>query len=346
MSQNPRVRETHAGEDGATMLALWRQGLSHQGAPQARLDWFYRAHPCGAPRVFILEQDELPIGTATLARRAVVHAGRDASAGVLVDFVLHADQRTLFPALALQRAVRETALADLAVVFGFPNRRSLAVVKRAGYRHVLDLERRVRVVRSARYLERLLPAWLARPLAWLADHARHLVARMQLALPAGWQARWLDAPDARFDSLWQRCRSAAGLIGVRDRAFLDWRFARAPGLAARFLCLDAEDGELLAYAVCIVDAEGLDVLDFLATPAAPRALSALMGALEAEVWRLGKASIALRWGGTAHVGRALAAAGFVIRDCQPVTVSGPVDEEDWRTAGNWYLTGADLDADH
>ncbi|MBL8520983.1 MAG: GNAT family N-acetyltransferase [Betaproteobacteria bacterium] len=344
MSTGFDIRETSATAEADLILALWRQGLTHQGVPQAKLDWFYLGSPTGAPRVFLLQAQGAtgPCGTATLAMRTMSAEGADCVCGVLIDFVLHADQRTLFPALALQRAVRDAALASHDVVFGFPNPKSLAVVKRAGYRHVVDLERRVRVVRSFSYLSRILPALIARPVAALADLGRLVLLRLAHRRRAAWQLAWSEAPDDRFNALWTRCRNNAALIGVRDRAFLEWRFCRSPMGRYRFVTL-ALDGALVAYAVCKDEGDGLAIVDLLADPRQAGALAALMAEVVFEADRLGRASVMAIYGGDPRWSRVLAQVGFVRRDAQPVYATGTHAEGAWTRADTWYLTAADED---
>ena len=118
------------------ILALWRAGLAHDGMPDAKLAWYYRNNPEGTPLIVFLHHAGSPgaVGVAAVGPRQMRFGTQTLRAGALVDFVANPEHRTFFPAIFLQKELRRRALATYPVLFGFPNEKSLAIVRRIGYR--------------------------------------------------------------------------------------------------------------------------------------------------------------------------------------------------------------------
>lgn len=329
--------------DGAKILALWREGLTQNGVPEAKLEWYYRRNPQGTPQVLVLEHGSPAeaAGVGSVGPRAM-HAGtRSIRAGVLVDFVVDRRHRHFFPAVKLQQELRRRAEQGHALLLAFPNRNSTPVFQRVGYRHLGDMERRVRVLRSAGYLSRYLPEWLSARIGPLLDAARLATYALQRRMLPRWRTQWLDRPDERFDRLWQRASAGAGVIGLRDRVFLTWRFSNCPVHRCRFFTAWSGD-RLVAYAACAPEAPSLKVLDFLADPGWPGAVTALFLELAREAHRAGYHSLAVEFFGDAATRAALASAGLARRAVRPLFAAGPSSDELASCAG-WHITCADED---
>lgn len=328
--------------DRDAILALWRTGLAHHGMPEAKLGWFYERHPEGRPEVVLLETGGTPVGVASVARRRMRLGPRALLAGALVDFVVAPDHRGLFPALFLQRRMRETGLARLEVLFGAPNKNSEAVVRRAGYRHVGDQVRRARVLRSGAYLARYLPRRPSAVLGAIADGARLIAAMARVAMGPKLRFAWLDRPDERFDRLWEAAAGTGELLGVRDRAFLTWRFAENPLRRHRFFVAEnRDDGRLAAYAVCHTSDETLHVDDFLCDHRIRGAARSMWLQLARGAYHEGQRSLSVTFMGPRRDNEAIEAAGLIERGRRPVYAAFAGE-----TAGavaSWYLTSADDD---
>lgn len=335
-------------DDSARILALWHEGLTHNGMPEAKLDWFYRRSPEGIPDVFFLvhgDQREA-VGVAAVGRRRMRFGTETLLTGEMVDFVVLPNHRTLFPAMMLQKAMHRHALGleTHAILYGLPNPKSLPVFSRVGYRCVAQMVRRVRVLRLAGYLSRYLPAWVSSVVGAVIDRARLGAVALRRLINSGFRAHWLTQPDARFDDLWQRCAAPDVLMGVRDLAFLKWRFADCPLYSYRFFTLvSTDDQRLVAYAVCEEREQALHVRDFLVDRNAPGAWSRLWPDLSLEAFRLGYTSLSLECLGGEHLQRELDAAGLVARDERPLYASATARWEGLMQDRHWYLTGADED---
>ncbi|MDE1952799.1 MAG: GNAT family N-acetyltransferase [Betaproteobacteria bacterium] len=372
-----RVEPADLDHDAAQIVALWSLNLGHAERRQAKLDWFYRNNPMGIPQVLLLKhgQSAEPIGTVGLGARILRCGPHSVRAGLMADFAVNIQHRTLFPALTLQRAVLEQGLARHELLYGFPNAKSLPVVQRAGFDVAGGLSRYVRVLRTQDYLPNWLPRRLRRGLGGGLDIALRLRHGMlpRLLLREHVQTAWLDQADARFDSLWAEHQVGnAGVIGVRDSAFLNWRFrstaahryriftvfsaapdpsrepASRPAPATResvgIASMPAAE-KLLGYAVCETDGTSLQVHDLLAANPASRHLPVLLCLLTRDARRQGCRSVSLEFMGEADLVTLLLHAGFRVRESrsQPVILAMTAPMRAVMQNRSWYLTRADVD---
>ena len=337
-----RVVPADLEADRERVLDLWRSGLSHHGKHEEKYRWHYSGRLGGPSQVMLLEEAGQAIGAAGLSPRRLRAGGEWIEAGLLSDFVLDPEHRVLFPALQLQRGTREQGLRRYAVLYGRPNEASEAVVKRVGYRQLGERVRYAAVVRSASYLARYVPRSIAAIPGAAIDAVRRGLRAMAIAR-SGFVLRALPGgPDERFDALWESASREPGrVIGVRDRAFLDWRFAQCPLHAYRFYALESAGGRLAGYAVAETHGAVLSVGDFLVDPAEAGAPRALWRGLLAAADRLGLRSVeVILMAGPATIAAAHAA-GLRPRDRRPIYATTASAQA--LLSKEWYLTLADLD---
>jgi hypothetical protein len=330
----------------AHMLALWRSGLTHSGNPQAKLDWYYTRNVQGLPTVFFLNHTDsrLPVGVAAIGQRDMRLNGETIRAGALVDFVTTSEHRTLFPALLLQKELRQQGLATHQVLYGLPNTKSLAVVRRAGYSPVGQMVRYARVLRSAAFVARHLPEWLSKTAGPVIDTCRQLLLLASLLTQPKYRTSWLESPDVRFDTLWENLQMKDVLIGRRDRAFLAWRFKDNRTHKHAIFTISAPDTkQLVAYAVCEEDATTLHVRDFLADPNIPNSMNSLWAHLISNAYGRGLSTISVEFLGNRDITHTIQAAGFKPREKQPMYAATNADWQALLNENMWFLTSADKD---
>lgn len=232
-----------------TVLATWRGNLGDAPRMAAKFDWFYGDCPFGEPLLQLLSHapSGADIGVAAAGPRRMLRDGMAIDAGVLVDLAVLPEHRSLGPALLLQQALIAAADARYDLLYGFPNPKAAPVFKRVGYVHLADCVRRARVVRHARYLARRMPRALALVAAPFVDAVVALRDRMRAMGDTKLVASWHDRIGTDVDALWKRTIPTTGVVAVRDREFLSWRFERGPLAAVRYLLLHGGDGELVAW---------------------------------------------------------------------------------------------------
>lgn len=348
VAANPSSYEFSVGnatQDAAAAVRLWADGGLSPGGTQAdyaRYEWFYLRNPQGlAWSNWLRHGSETdPVGFLGIGCRQMFLDGKALAAGVLVDFVVVPQHRSAFPALMLQRKGREQALASLQVVYGLPDTKAVLVCKRLESHVKFDLPRYVRVVRSRVYLERLLPQWVAKPLALFTDTLDWIGMRLQLALASG-VGHWVKGFDASFDQLWAAHPKDDLCVGVRDRAFLQWRFADQPGRDYRTFVVRCK-GALRAYFVCEITGTTLRVKDCLAI-GSERELSSDLLMLALAARSSGLSSVEIQIASTVSVTRALRRAQYVVRSRRPFFAVVAESMRSRASSVGWHITQADED---
>lgn len=195
--------------------------------------------------------------------------GHEIRAGVMADMAISAQHRTLGPVLILQATLLEAAADKFDWLYGFPNGKSIAVAKRAGFPVIGQLRRYSRVLRHGNYLKRIMPPLIARPMGWLFDALLDLTRWLRVKAARPLVAEWSDMVDPAMDQLWLDSAHGDSLVAVRDCAFLRWRFEEYPGASTRYLYLREQSaGPLLAWFACQFDGTMLHVRDFWSRDAA------------------------------------------------------------------------------
>ncbi len=283
------VEAARLPEDAADIVRIWNVSrLGRPGEHVPKIEWFYRQCPFGEPMVCLLRElaGGERVGISSAGPRRMVAGGRELAAGVLVDFAVHPKHRSLGPAMILQAALMEASADRFDLLYGVPNPKSLAVVKRLGYAVLGEMRRHARVLRSRRYLGRRMPGWLAALVAPPVDAAVALGLLVRRVLDRSMVISWSDRVDPRMDALWTASATGATGLAVRDCTFLRWRFDAWPMVATRYLLVAGRDGSLRAWFACQVEAGVLHVRDFWSAAAidgVPRdCLDALLRAARRE----------------------------------------------------------------
>jgi hypothetical protein len=271
-------------------------------------------------------------------------AGQPIHAGLLADFGVVAEHRTLYPAMLLQTSLRDQFLPQLGLIFGFPNPKSEPVVKRLGYAVAGPMVRYVRVLRSANYLPARLPHVVRHTLGRTSDWWRHTLRRTQYAHDfSGVFAQWMDQPDVRFDALWRAQGGQALLIGVRDCRYLAWRFEQKPWKKFRFLTMNSRTNGLIAYAATEVIGPVMHIRDLLCHPGHPDSLGLLLDTLFRDAHSDGRTSVSFELLGPAPMQQSLLRLGMVARGQRNVMFTAAGPNADAIRLTPWYITSADED---
>lgn len=333
--------------DRSIIVSLWVTNLGHPERRQDKYDWFYLRNPAGLPKVLLAHspaENGAAVGVIGLATRQMRLAGQTLNAGLLADFGVTAEHRTLYPAMLLQTSLRDRFLPQCGLIYGFPNPKSEPVVKRLGYKVAGRMVRYVRVLRSANYLPAQIPHLVRRAVGHTADWWRHTLRRTRYAHDfRGRQTQWMDQPDARFDALWAAQKDPALLIGVRDRRYLAWRFEPKPWRKFRFLTLSAQNDGLIGYAVCEVVGKVLHVRDLLCHPEHPDSLNLLFDTLFRDAYADGRSSVSFEFLGPADIQSKLHQLGMLARDARNVFCTMAPEQAQALEQAQWYLTSADED---
>ncbi len=252
--------------DHDTILALWQGNFGPDEEHTAKLRHYYEQCPFGTPLLCLLRHQPSgqPVGVIGAIPRRMIMGGREIRGAVISHFVVLPAHRSLGPALQLQAAIIEACHGRFDFIYGIPNQKATAILKRAGHRELCQLERHVKVLRYGQYLPRIMPALPARLLAPVVDAAVRVRHALRAAFRFGLHARWSEQADPRMDEAWAATAPADDLLAVRDSTHARWRFNTVPSERMRFLLVSRGDS-LRAWFVC-EDSTGapgtLAVLDY------------------------------------------------------------------------------------
>jgi GNAT superfamily N-acetyltransferase len=157
-------------------------------------------------------------------------------------------------------------------------------------------------------------------------------------------------PDSRFDRLWERLQVHYEALAVRDRAWVDYRYAQAPAAEYRIL-LAERDGEPVGYLVYRLTREGERLtgwlVDLFTDPADRKSQLALLRAAMLQLFLAGAAAIRVFVGAGTPLVRLLRVLGFLRAsgdyDVSIVPLREDMPHPALRDPNRWYALAGDFD---
>lgn len=283
------TRMSRPGDD-AGILALRRATFGEVDPVRLRPDvwrWQFVENPAGPGYIRVAEHDGTIVGQyAAIPTRfrmgTDLRVGTDIQVGtdraldrtfaMSCDTMTHPDyqRQGMFVRLARELYDEIAARENVSTVWGFPNPASHpGFVGKLGWFDIHEFPTYVKPLRSAPVLARYVgPGGLARGLGAVADGAYRLIAprarepRRATIEPVAWF-------DERFDALWERHAGLAGVVQVRDRAYLDWRYCAVPMFEYRPFTVTvagALEGYVVLRSVTLFDLPVCAVVDLFPCP--------------------------------------------------------------------------------
>lgn len=321
---NYAVRAADVKRDKESILALWRQAFPGPAKHLVKYDWCYGQTPVGTGRLYVMQhgEDAAIIGVQGIVPRRWWSHGKVKATGICADLVVDKNFRSIGPALSMVRQVLEIEhkLPDAELLYGFPNPKSEALYRRAGYSKWGEMTRYARPLRLHVWLARKgLPRLLARVLGKINDVAFQLrLILTTLQASKRWRCVTADAFDSRFDALWARVVSHAEAMVIRDSEFLQWRFGNHFSGQTQVMVLESRDGQIDGYVVYVVNEDNMAcILDFLAVDN-DKALSAMLCMFLRAMYARGYFGVMLEFAGPKHIREVLGRCGFLPRETSPI----------------------------
>jgi len=219
-----------------------------------RWHWMYRENPAGNAKVWLAE-----VGDRIVGQSAVIpvrmKCGREVVTGFQsIDTLTHPDYRGqgIYTTLA-QQAYAEAASEGMHVGYRFPNRNSHPIaVKKLDW---FDVAQRRIMFKPCNWRNIVALKIRNRPLSWvtaigagLAFSLATLTRSRRPPVGAGVTVGEVDSFDDRINTFWDRVCKCHQVMVVRDKSYLNWRYADAPGV--KYTILLAEGGaEIEGYLV-------------------------------------------------------------------------------------------------
>lgn len=310
-----------------------------QPASLERFRWAYLENPDGQARVWGAEDEGTLVGVAAVfPRRLRLPTGDEALACTTGDLSVAPSHRRRGLASKLRARARAAVDAgESALLFAIPNPEAAGVHERAGFAHLGDMRRMVRVLAiPGPAFVRALTRW---PVQRLVRGARGATLACTLV-----ERATADASLSDVQRLYERIAPTLGISVVRSAPYLRWRFLDNPRSPARLL-LGRQGSTLRAYAAIVDRARSFYVRDWLADD--DDALRGLIAGAVALANAEGKAWLSVSALQDHPHLPILSSCAFRRRhDATAVKVYVP-PAAPWRTAAGdarqWFLTGGDPD---
>ena len=247
----------------AEVVGTLNASRHHQVGPH-RFDWLYRRNPDGEAVLWAIREEKTGrmVGFTVCLPRRVMVDGRVHLCWNGADFSILPRYRTLGLAIKLRRMAKEGIDAGRAAfLYAHPNERMAVVHQKVGHVPVGPMVRYAIPLKTAPYLRRKLPAWLAQPAGTLLDPVVHLCSRYRWHRRRH-EIRWVSP--ARFgdhyDRLFEENATCARVVGVRDARYLNWRYAANP-LYKTHAVEAWDDGRLRGYLLFIIQDRTAQIKD-------------------------------------------------------------------------------------
>lgn len=311
------LKEADLAVDQQQVVDTWALGLEGlvDDVARAKYRQSYLENPAGVGVCLLLLEatSGKSVGAQGLIPRVFHHGAQPLNAGVLADFVVAPDHRSLGPALTLMRSCIALSKRRFGFVYGTPNEKSRAILSRAGIRPWGALTRYTKLIRSRGYFDARLPAWLASPISGLADFT---IACVDFARDrrSGKRFRWSESDKfgPEFEEVW-RARSSHLIISDRSPATLTWRFASDDADWQLSLARECRSNKPVGYVVWQQINGIVMVSDFFCSDL-ERSAAALLRSFVVHLRRFPVQRISLEFSGHHSVRDALIACGFAPRE--------------------------------
>jgi hypothetical protein len=283
-----KVRKYRPGDEIGINDLYQRVFGTHRSLEEWR--WKFREGPLEEPSLIYLALDgERVVGQYAVSFSRFFFGGRPVLAAQPVDNMIDPAYRKGLSRSRMQKALYGAIQADplqavTAFGYGFPNREAYRIGRKLlGYQDLGPVHVRLRSLTGARHVRRLLGEGRTSK-TWGRAHARvhRQLLRLRAGLSPGPEVRRLRAFDDRFDPLWERAVANFGVVAVRDRKVLEWRYCHRPSCTYTILALE-RGRQLLGYAVLSLRDGPVRfgrVADILCLPGGDLVERLLLGALD------------------------------------------------------------------
>jgi hypothetical protein len=315
-----------------------------------RFDWLYRGNPAGNGRLWLAVDGATGeiVGTAGATPRRMSVEGRPVLGWVLADFCVVEGQRTLGPALQLQRSCLADLTADgMVFCYDFPSESMEGVYRRLAI--PLARARLVRFARPLRMGTRLRARWgdsrLVRGVAAAADLVLNRAVRPSRDVGSVSFRVESEPCGEEFSNLYRRVARGYGACAERTAEHLNWRYHRNPIQPHEILSARA-DGVLEAYAVLTHEGDSAVIADLFGAPE-PAVMHAIVRMAVARSAERGFSTVSVPFLDSHPWAAWLHGLGFRPREAAALVLYAAPDSALGAQVINelpWFLTYGDRDA--
>jgi len=326
---------------------LWVQNLGSASNFDKKFRWLYQNNPAGHAYIWHLihEESEQAIGVQGISPRRF--SGPDEmKAGLVADFAVNKDHRTLGPSLKLLKQANLKGLDDFDFLYGFPNKKAQPVFKRANYQIASDMVRYAKPIKSLRIVSKKCRGITTRILPKVIDLIIYSYDLFH-AVRYGYNIshEYIQSTNESFDELWDRRNLPDNMvIGERNQLFLHWRFELSGQKDFKyFVVKQAGTKEVLGYVVFYIEDNVCCVADFFAKTL-DKELKILFARFFMSIRHYSVDSISLEFKGSATVHHLLQSLGFRARSSRAMFYAVSPKSQNQLNDFDLFITSSDEDS--
>lgn len=256
--------------DRESVVKIWRDNLQCKYDPEEKYNWLFVNSPFGPGQIYQLvdtEQEQV-VGVQGISIRNFKNIHGTIRIGLFSDFAVDTRHRTLGPGLKLINHTNTHGLNHCDMIYGFPNKKSLPVVKRAGFNCDNNMVRYSRPLRFGYLIGNYLPSTATKIISPLLDFIGSLYNSI-ISLP--YRLKYKVDKNAvisnEFDGLWSEShRNNPSFMCERTEKSLLWRFQDNREHDYKLMSLrERQSNKLIGYIVYYIDSKKIcHVVDLLA----------------------------------------------------------------------------------
>lgn len=245
------VKEADLQLEKQNMLSLLTGNRERQGFDyDKRYDWLYRDNPCGKATAWIIwdESSGDPAGFTAVFPRHILVKGQELTCWNCGDFSIEKKHRALGVAVQLRKeAKRHVDEGNIPFLYAHPNNRMVHIHMRAKHKKIAEMRRFALPIRLGRYLEKKPFGKLA---GGIIDPLGSTMLRFKYRRNGEYEV--LDQTSMNFDNRYRElCEKVSAdypVIGLRDGAYLKWKFQIHPNYRYELFNY-YKDGQLAGYII-------------------------------------------------------------------------------------------------
>jgi GNAT superfamily N-acetyltransferase len=229
--------------------------------------WRYEQRPVALKPIIVFASNDAgdKIGSLSVIPHEYVINGDKYTVGILGDISVNKNWRGRGVTEAMLNYLSALpAWQQLETCIVLPNESAARPLQRADWHTITRLSRYVKVLDVNAALQR----WLGptRVANWLAFLSRHILRLLSIEIllkrhpEYAWEAA--DSPDGRVDRLWRELDKQGTVIGVRDSAYLTWRYAAHPTARYRIFYL-LKQSQVCGYVIFQLSEDRCIIEDWL-----------------------------------------------------------------------------------
>lgn len=325
------IKEADLDKDRESVVKIWRDNLQCKYDPEEKYNWLFVNSPFGPGQIYQLvdtEQEQV-VGVQGVSIRNFKNIHGALRIGLFSDFAVDTRHRTLGPGLKLINHTNTHGLNHCDMIYGFPNKKSLPVVKRAGFNCDNSMIRYSRPLKFGNLIEKFLPSIPTKLISPVLDFTGNLYNSI-IFMP--YKLKFRVDKNSRisneFDGLWsESLKNNSSFMCERSEQSLSWRFYENREHDYKIMSLrEKSSNKLSGYVVYYIDSKNIcHVVDLLAKNFKTLLIPLIAGFIENIDSSL---SVSIEMYAKPEIINMLLICGFRPRDSRPIVYTSKITGTD------------------